>query len=202
MRALRVMVVIGLMTLVGGALTAGSAGAQDGGSITVEQTHPTGTGAHYFVRVAGATDATTVTATATGPDGEAGDPVTLDSGGEEGLYQGGVEMPTDGTWTVTFTAKSPDATLEHTQKVPVDAETDGGSSGSGSGSSGSSEDDEPSPTVPLIFAGLFVLALIAMGIWALVERGKQPAGSTTTEDADDTAGAADDDEASVTTTSE
>jgi hypothetical protein len=196
------MVAIGLMTVVGGALTAGSAGAQEGDSITVEQTHPIGTGAHYFVRVSGATDSTAVTATATGPDGKAGEPVTFEDGGEAGLYQGAVEMGTDGDWTVTFTAKNPDATLEYGQKVPVETKIN---DGSGSSSSGS---DEPSPVVPLVFAGLFVLALIAMGIWALVERGKQPTATAGTADptddgsTDTSADAAADDDASVTTTTE
>lgn len=208
MRALRVMVAIGLMTLVGGALTTGVAGAQDSGdAITVEQTHPLDDGAHYFVRVEGATGDTTVTATATGPDGKAGDPATL-TGDDSGLYQGAVTMPEDGDWKVTFTAKDPDATLEIDQTIPVGESSGSSGSGSDSGSSADSGDDEPSPTGPLIFAGLFVLALIGMGIWALIERGKTPADSdsdsSTSIDAgdDSSADAGADDESSVSTSTE
>jgi hypothetical protein len=190
-------VVIGLMTLVGGALAPGIASAQDSGdaTITVEQIHPTGTGAHYFVRVSGADESATVTATPTSPDGKAGDPVTLTTGGEPDLFQGAVDMPDNGTWTVTFTSKGPDATLDYSQKVPAETLTADGAS-----SSGDSGSDDPSPVGPLIFAGLFVLALVAMGVWALIERGKSPAGQEPSEPTDDDAGT--DDDASVSASTE
>ncbi len=193
MRALRMTVVVGLMTLLGGALVPGvagasAAGARDSGpSIAVEQIHPTPTGAHYFVRVTGGNGGTaTVTATPTGPDGKAGAPVTLEDGGEPNLYQGGVEMPQDGSWTVNFTSKNPDATLDYKQKIPAETFTAGSGSDSGSGDSS----DDPSPVVPLIFAGLFVLALAAMGVWALMERRKP--GAATAEGGDADAGPGDD----------
>ena len=195
MRALRMTVVVGLMTLLGGALVPGvagasAAGARDSGpSITVEQIHPTPTGAHYFVRVTSGNGGTaTVTATPTGPDGKAGAPVTFEDGGEPGLYQGGVEMPQDGSWTVNFTSKNPEATLDYKQKIPAETFTAGSGSGSGSGS------DDPSPVVPLIFAGLFVLALAAMGFWAVMERRKPAAVAGEAEPgAGDDADAGDDD---------
>jgi hypothetical protein len=156
------------------ALGVTTAAAQEAdGTITVDEIHPTGASVHYIVRVETddgepATDAT-VTAAATSPDGATGPTVTLvpDS---DGRYQGAVDLSENGTWTVTFTATNPDATLDHTQKLPVTTQT---------------SEDEPKegrPELPLL-AGITLLGAAGVALWTVWERRRTPA-----DDADSVTG--------------
>lgn len=110
----------GALTL---ALGAAPATAHEGEAIiTVEQTHPAGLSVHYFVRVTWENDGhpangATVTATAVRPDGTTLTPVTLRPLDNDGRYEGAVEFPEPGNWTVRFTAIEPTGTLEQPQSV-------------------------------------------------------------------------------------
>jgi hypothetical protein len=105
------------------------AAAHDGAAtITVDQAHPSPGSVHYIVEVVWTDDGhaavgATVTATPTSPSGEAGTPVEMapNSSEEDGLYQGAVDLPEDGDWTVTFSSLEPDGTLEHTETVAAPA---------------------------------------------------------------------------------
>lgn len=104
-------------------LWASPAGAHDGDAvITVEGTHPAGMSIHYIVRVTWANDGhpaadATVTATAEGADGTQLTPVTLAPADSDGRYQGVVDYPAPGAWTVRITSIEPTGTLEQAQEV-------------------------------------------------------------------------------------
>ena len=92
----------GLALGVGGASPAGAHG--DAGVLEVEAVHPTTTGAHFIVQLTYENDGEAVsgaevTATAVSPSGEELAPVTL-SPAADGSYQGPVDMPDPGQWTV------------------------------------------------------------------------------------------------------
>lgn len=142
----------------GGPAEAGGGGPK----IAVEQTHPAGSGVHYILELTDADDqgvgGATVTATPSSPDGTEGAPVTMVAADDQGHYEGAVELPEDGTWTISFTSTNPDASLDYSQDIPAEPLTADTSS------------DDPSPVLPLAIAGVFVAALAALGIWALMER--------------------------------
>ncbi len=104
-------------------LWASPAGAHDGDAvITVEGTHPAGMSIHYIVRVTWANDGhpaadATVTATAEGADGTQLTPVTLAPADSDGRYQGVVDYPAPGAWTVRVTSIDPTGTIEQAQEV-------------------------------------------------------------------------------------
>jgi hypothetical protein len=87
--------------------------AQDGDPrITVEAVHPLPDAFHFIVDLADASGEPlsdeVVTATPTSPSGAAGSPVTLDPAGD-GVYQGPLDLPEDGTWTVRIASTDPAA---------------------------------------------------------------------------------------------
>jgi YtkA-like len=102
---------------------AAPAGAHEGDAIvTLEAAHPAGLSIHYFVRVTWENDGhpandATVTATAIGPDGTQLTPVTLTPADDDGRYEGVVDYPAAGTWTLRLTSIDPTGTLEQTQEV-------------------------------------------------------------------------------------
>lgn len=179
-------VVVGLVALVGGVIGGSAASGQDAeATVSVDQAHPAEDGVHYFVRLESAdgegVGGATVTATPTGPDGTEGEPTTLTAAGEDGLYEGMVELPGEGTWTILFASDDPEASLEHTQEMPADEAAVATDEESGDASDEANEpeeessaaaedDDDPSPVVPLVFAGVFAAALVALGIWVLLDR--------------------------------
>ena len=59
----------------------------------------------------------TVTAVPTDAAGKSMTPVVLAAGSEEGAFEGTVQYPEAGPWTIRFTAVSPAATLEHVEQV-------------------------------------------------------------------------------------
>jgi hypothetical protein len=112
------------MALVLGA--APHASAQEVAEVTVEAVHPLGGGEfHFIVDVASggapASDAT-VTATPTGPGGDTGSAVALDPTGD-GVYQGPVSLPEDGTWSVRIDSSGPTGTLDYGYEVRGDTGT-------------------------------------------------------------------------------
>lgn len=102
--------------------TAPPAAAHEGEAvITVETVEPTDLSVRYVVRVTWENDGhpatgAVVTATAVAPDGTQTTPVTLEQVDDDGRYEGTVEHPAPGAWTVRFTVVEPPGTLEH----PVD----------------------------------------------------------------------------------
>lgn len=91
-------------------------------AFTVEQTHPDDTSVHYIIRMVWANDGDpidgkVVTATPTAPDGTAGVPVTL-TGSGDGRYEGTIEMPTAGSWPVTFASPDPEGSYNHIEVRP------------------------------------------------------------------------------------
>jgi hypothetical protein len=128
----RVLAVAGLLAAVG-LLMAGSpvppAGAHEGTAvITIEGVHPAGTQVHYVVRVTWENDGhaaadATVTATAVAGSGEQLTPVTLTPVDSDGRYEGIVEYPSAGSWTVRITSIDPTGTLEQPQEVTASPST-------------------------------------------------------------------------------
>jgi hypothetical protein len=110
----------------GAAPAAAEAPAQEGTTVTVEAVHPlTGGDFHFIVEVASggapASDAT-VTATPTSPGGDSGSAVVLEPSGD-GVYQGPVSLPDDGTWTVRIASSGPTGTLDYGFEVSGDTGT-------------------------------------------------------------------------------
>jgi hypothetical protein len=119
---------VGVLGVIAGPLAA-PAGAHEGGAILeVEGVHPSGRSVHYIVRVTWEDDGhaavgATVTATAVGEDGNSVTPVTLAPADDDGRYQGSVDFPEAGAWTVRFTSIDPTGTAEHAQQVAGGAAT-------------------------------------------------------------------------------
>lgn len=184
--------------------------------IEVDQEHPGVTATHYFIRVTWEDDGHavvdgTVTATAISPSGVEQAPVPLNMyDADEGLYEGTVEMPEEGTWTVRFTSVDPTGSIEHTQEMiataPVEPETERTPEDASADSAGSADDDaapadDPSleataasneggsgPSI-LVLALVFLLlaAAVAGTFWLVVRHGQ-----AATAEADAAGDAADD----------
>jgi hypothetical protein len=95
--------------------------AQDGDPrITVEAVHPLPDAFHFIVDVADASGEPlsdkVVTATATSPSGAAGSSVTLEPAGD-GVYQGPLDLPENGTWTVRIASTDPAASIDYQYAV-------------------------------------------------------------------------------------
>jgi len=96
--------------------------------IAVETVEPTDLSVRYVVRVTWsndghpATDAV-VTATAVAPDGTQTTPVTMTPIDADGRYEGTVEHPAPGAWTVRFTVVEPPGTLDHPVELAAPAPT-------------------------------------------------------------------------------
>jgi hypothetical protein len=88
--------------------------------ITVEAVHQLPDSFHFIVDLVGADGAPlsdkVVTATPTSPSGAAGSAATLESTGD-GVYQGPVDLPEDGTWTVHIASTDPAAALDYQYAV-------------------------------------------------------------------------------------
>jgi hypothetical protein len=99
------------------------AGAHEGDAIvTLEATHPAGMSMHYIVRVTWKNDGhpaadATVTATAVGSDGTQLTPVAMTPVDADGRYEGVVDYPAAGSWTLRVTSIAPTGTLEQAQEV-------------------------------------------------------------------------------------
>jgi hypothetical protein len=190
-------------------LHAGPAGAHEGDAIIeVDQEHPGATSTHYFVQVTWEDDGHpvvdgTVTATAVSPDGVEQTPVSLNMyDADQGLYEGTVEMPEEGTWTVRFTSVDPPGSIEHTQEVaatspatpetertPAEATDDDAAVGDDDVVEievAPASDDDSGPSILVLFLVFLLLATAAAGIFWLMTRRRQT----------DDAGEAADDEAS------
>lgn len=145
----------------------GPAGAQEGeATISVEQSHPSTSSVHYVVQVTEGgepVEGATVTATATGPDGTPGEPVTL-SPGTDGQYQGNVELSESGTWTVRFESTNPTGSLEHVQEMPAESST-----GTGTGD----EDDGGGSVVLLVLVIVFLAVVAAIAGWIWFSRQRE-----------------------------
>jgi hypothetical protein len=170
------------LSLLAWAPAAGARVAHGGdGVIEVEAAHPTSTGVHFIVRLTYQNDGdpvsgATVTATAVGPGGQETDPVEL-SPSDAGGYQGPVDMPEPGEWTVRFRSADPPATLEQATEIPEAASGDetGGEAGGtpatdegfapaedGTGGSGAAgEDDSGSDGLPVLL--IVAAAVVAVG---------------------------------------
>lgn len=202
--SLRAATITGLIALAG--LVAGPlavpVGAHEGrGIVEVEATHPSGPSVHYIVRVTweddghAATDAI-VTAAAVGEDGNALTPVTLAPADDDGRYQGVVDFPGAGDWTVRFTSIDPTGTVEHARRVTAATTTagdapptaaDGGGfapadDGTGEGADEAAAGSGGSGGMPVwlvILAAVVALGGLVTAI-ALVRRHRSPAGAGTT----------------------
>jgi hypothetical protein len=94
--------------------------------IAVEAVHPLGDGTFHLVvelvdgnggqPVSGAA----LTVTPTGPSGASGAAATLEPAGE-GVYQGSVVLPEDGTWTLRVASASPAAAIDYGYEVSGDS---------------------------------------------------------------------------------
>lgn len=180
-RVISLAVVVGALAvaLALGAGAAAAAGAHGGdGVLEVEAAHPTSTGVHFIVQLTYQNDGdavpeAAVTATPTSPSGEELAPVTLTPVGD-GSYQGAVDLPDTGRWTVRFASDEPPATLEETAEMaatttpsatPADGE-DGDSGGfapadDGTGGSAASDGDSGSDGVPILL--VVAAAVVAIG---------------------------------------
>ncbi|HEY8545108.1 MAG TPA: FixH family protein [Acidimicrobiales bacterium] len=208
-RTVRATLLAAAVALAGVGLAASPAGAQEGdASITVDQAHPGPGSTHYFVSVTDASGAPVndaeVTATPIGPDGEEGEPVTLQQSGE-GIYQGAVPMTDPGEWTVRFESVDPPGTGETTQQVADDGTStgDGSSNGSSAGTgsddgaddtaaaAADDEDDDDSSVLALVLllAGLAAVAVLAVVLFVRGGKDDTPA-SPDTEDGASTDAAA------------
>ena len=123
-RSARAALAAGVLTalaLIGGATAAQAQAAAPG--IVVEAVHTLGDGQfHFIVDVADAAGGTTVTATPTSPSGDTEGAVTLPSSGD-GVYQGPVPLPEDGTWTVTIASADPAGSIDYGFQVSGDTGT-------------------------------------------------------------------------------
>jgi hypothetical protein len=190
------------LSLLAWAPAAGARVAHGGdGVIEVEAAHPTSTGVHFIVRLTYQNDGdpvsgATVTATAVGPDGQETDPVEL-SPSDAGGYQGPVDMPEPGEWTVRFTSADPPATLEQATEVPEaaggevggTAATDDGFAPAEDGTGGSEaagEDDSGSDGLPvLLIVAAAVVAVGGLFTGLRIVRRTRPAGDGGEDDAGD-----------------
>jgi YtkA-like len=121
--------VAGLLTalvLVGAAPAAQAHGGDP--AISVEAVHSLGDGSfHFIVDMVYADDGDpisgkTVTATPVSPSGATGSAVTLPSTGD-GVYQGPVPLPEDGTWTVKIASADPAGAIDYGFVVDGDTGT-------------------------------------------------------------------------------
>lgn len=100
------------------------AGAHEGeGEFVVEARESQGSGFRYVVRLTWTNDGhaaldSTVTATAIAANGTPQTPVTLNPLDQDGRYAALVPSPAGGPYTVRFTAVTPEATAEVTQRPP------------------------------------------------------------------------------------
>jgi hypothetical protein len=118
--------------------------------IAVEAVEPTDLSVRYVVRVTWsndghpATDAV-VTATAVAPDGTQTTPVTMTPIDADGRYEGVVEHPAPGAWTVRFTVVEPPGTLDHPVELaaPAPATTAPATTDEPAGDAGAGGAEEP-----------------------------------------------------------
>lgn len=102
--------------------------AHDDPAVQVEAVHPLGDGSfHFIVEMAYRDDGhpisgKVVTLTPTSPSGATGDPVTLEPAGD-GVYQGPVALPEDGTWQVKVASADPAVSTDYGYQVSGDTGT-------------------------------------------------------------------------------
>lgn len=169
-------VVLGALALGVGAAPAARAHGGDG-VLELEAAHPTTTGVHVIVQLTyqndgDAVSGATVTATPISPSGEELEAVTL-SPAAAGSYQGPVDMPDTGRWTVRFASVEPPATLEETVEVeatststsPASGEDEGAAgfapADDGTGDSAADDGDSGSDGVPILL--VVAAAVVAIG---------------------------------------
>lgn len=195
--------VTGLLLVLAAPLAAG-AQVTDDGHVTIEAAHPAGgTAVHYIVRVTDKKDdpgnEALVTATPLLADGEEFTPVRFSPADTDGRYEGIVEYPKAGRYTLRITTVGPNARIERPVTVSVSASTTpttGKASGTtvgpdtsfapandGTGASGAKKSEGGG--VP-IFAILALAILIIAGVTAaiVVLRRTAPAGGPTEASAD------------------
>lgn len=128
-----------VLTLLAAGAPAGARVAHGGaGLIEVEAAHPTATGTHYIVRLTYQNDGdpvadAAVTATPVGPDGRELAAVELAPYDDDGRYEGAIEMPDPGSWTVRFASAEPEASAETTTEISATASTEATTTSEGAG---------------------------------------------------------------------
>lgn len=118
-------------------------------------------------------------------DGTAATPVTLEPVDDDGRFRATVEFPSAGTWTVRFTAITPEATVEVPQQVDPPATTtttvarstttsEGESTSTSEAPADEDEDGEASKAGTFVFvAVLLILAVAALVIGRGVRQRRQ-----------------------------
>ena len=194
------------LRLVLAAPLAARAQVTDDGHVTIEAAHPAGgTAVHYIVRVTDKKDdpgnEALVTATPLLADGEEFTPVRFSPADTDGRYEGIVEFPNAGQYTLRITTVGPNARIERQVTVSVSAsttpttakasgaatsvpDTSFAPANDGTGASGAKKDGGGG--VP-VFAILALAILIIAGVTAaiVVLRRTSPAGEPTEASADD-----------------
>lgn len=175
--------VVAALSLIAGATADAQTPSQEEGVVNVEAGHPLGSSIHYVVQVTRAdgtpADDATVTATVVDAGGNEQAPATLtpfgataadgveidDAGAQQGRFEGVVEFPEAGTWTVRFDASQPSGTAETTVEVldagatDLDAPDDGTGFAPADGAEDTSSSDGGGTSV-LVIA---IAAVIAVG---------------------------------------
>lgn len=197
----------GMLLLVG---TGGPAAAHGGDPIlSVQETHPADTSVHYIIKMVWENDGDpindeTVTATPTGPDGVAGAPVTLANTGD-GIYEGTVDMPTAGAWSVTFATvgMDPGGSITQTENRPEPASTTTSTPATTDdepsepteeaaaanqdepAEGGAGEDDDSGSAPALILVGALVVVILGgLGAVRTVRRHSTPQGASASDSSD------------------
>ena len=124
----------------------------------------------------------TVTATIIDPSGAPQTPVPMQSQGDDGRYSGTVTFPTEGTWTVRFTAVTPAATLEIVEEVTAPSTSDTTTTTQASNGSATSETEPASPAeteddddggVAGLLAAAFLALIVGGGVVGAI-RARRP----------------------------
>jgi|GEM_PF-3316276 len=150
--------------------------------IAVETVEPTDLSVRYVVRVTWsndghpATDAV-VTATAVAPDGTQTTPVTMTPIDADGRYEGTVEHPAPGAWTVRFTVVEPPGTLDHPVELAAPAPTTTAAPTTEAAAEDADDDGGSGMAVGLIAAAAVVAVVGAVAAVRLARRRGGPTAS-------------------------
>jgi hypothetical protein len=184
-------ILAGLATLLVVVAAPAAATAHEGpGVLTVETDQPTDAGRHYVVRLTWQNDghpaarATTLTATAFGPDGAAQTPVPMTAVDDDGRFEATLALPEPGQWRVNFTSVTPRASVDvqatvaapSTTSTADDAATSSSPSTTGSDAAATADDqaageeDGGSSGVAVLLVAVVLLAAIGTAAVLLVRR--------------------------------